>query len=221
MSSAVPPSLPPTPPVVPPPAPTTAVVTAPPAAVVALPPGSQIDAVVQALAGRGEVTLSSSFGELTLKTPLDLPAGSTLSLTLIGQNRGQTLVRISALNGRPPLAGLSGGAAGAANPTAGALPGSLGGVTGGPINGAGLRPGGMLAGLVAGGDRVSLGSAGAGPAGGGLSALLVRGPADGAPPTGLGGLEIGSRLTVRLVSVGPPAGGLTGPGGASPGAFPT
>ncbi|MBK1678673.1 hypothetical protein CKO38_18925, partial [Rhodospirillum rubrum] len=196
---------------------TTAMVTTPPAAVVALPPGSQLEAVVQAIPGRGEVALSSSFGQLTLKTPLDLPAGSTLSLTLIGQSRGQTLVRISAINGRPPLPGFNGGAAGAANPMAGALPGFPGGVSGGAANGASLRPGGPLAGLLTGGDRVSLG---AGGTDGGLSALLVRGPANGAPPTSLGGLEIGSRLTVRLVSFGPPTGGAALAGGASPGAFP-
>jgi hypothetical protein len=101
MSTPVPPSSPLVPTPTPASAPLTVTVVNPPQALVALTQGATVDATVLAALTKGEARVSTQFGDLILKTPLNLPQGGDLALTLLSQTRGQAVLKIAALNGRP------------------------------------------------------------------------------------------------------------------------
>ncbi|MCF8481365.1 MAG: hypothetical protein K9H25_13100 [Rhodospirillum sp.] len=199
----------------------------PPQALMSLPQGTTLNATVLATLTKGEARISTEFGELVLKTPLNLPQGGDVALTLLGQVRGQAILKIAALNGRPIT--------GAAPPGFGA---GQGGALGG---GAGIGGGGGLAGA---GSGSGLSASNQGATGGGqaqavtvtlgssatsgIAATVVRAAA-GPISLGLleggagGGIESvpappqGAQLIVRVAQVTPPPGGGAGPAGGTSG----
>lgn len=72
-----------------------------PPALLQLPLGSTLAATVLEAAGRGALSLETPLGDLLLKTPLPLPAGSSLSLQLTGTSADTALLRINSLDGKP------------------------------------------------------------------------------------------------------------------------
>ncbi len=206
-----------------------------------LPQGSTLNATILATLSKGELRVSTQFGELVLKTPLNLPQGGDLSLTLLGQVRGQALLKMAALNGRPlTSSGLQGAGQGAGQ-GGGVGIGAGGAGTGAVGQASGLPGAGAGQGTAGGGGAqavtVSLGSS----ANSGIAATVVRaatgplsfGAKEGAFAGVIGGARqtvpappLGAQLVVRVAQVTPSSvsgmgGGTTGvPGGAIPPAGP-
>lgn len=190
MSTVSPP--PPGPPPPPPLPAGAAIVTVPqaPEVLLRLPNGAQIDVRMLETALQGRVEAESPLGKLLLRTPLPLAEGSTATLTMSGSARGQAMLRLTMLDGKP---------------LAQALPDLL----------ASARPG-MTTGLK---DGAALSSANVAtsliqrtPA---MNAVVVRGLSAGdTTPTGL------STAAGAGAGSGVQSGGAAPPGGRAPAAGP-
>jgi hypothetical protein len=66
-----------------------------------LPAGSSLPATVTQALSQGSLTIDTPLGELTLKTPLPLPVGSSLNLQMTGSSADTALLRITSMDGKP------------------------------------------------------------------------------------------------------------------------
>jgi hypothetical protein len=218
-------ALPPLPPTAPAPSQTalpqvlTALPESVPPELAALPAGTIIDALAQAVAqGRNFLQVSTPAGTLTLKFrgDLPLPPGAQLSLQVMPGD-GQFSVKLVAVNGRPVLPGGL-----LALPGAGGLAAAEGGLPFAPAAGGPARTP-----LDTPAATVQLAPAGGSPGmPPGLSAVLLRPaaampglPAMPAPPPGIAAdLPSGTVFLVRIAGIAPPAADPAVPAAAMPAA---